>query len=149
MGGGVPVGPQTSLYSYRMSDREPTEKPPVVACFCSNFLKPDMRHIYRQISSLQRVRPVVFTQNREMAMRILRARLLQLHEEERRKELDDLKGEHVDAGWGNQIRSYVLHPYQMVKDHRTDQETGNVQAVLDGNLDPFMEAYLRHTIGAN
>jgi protein subunit release factor B len=86
-----------------------------------------------------------FTQNRETAMRILRARLLQLHEEERRKELDDLKGEHVDAGWGNQIRSYVLHPYQMVKDHRTDQETGNVQAVLDGNLDPFMEAYLRHT----
>lgn len=89
------------------------------------------------------------TQNRETAMRILRARLMQRREEERRKELDDLKGEHVDAGWGNQIRSYVLHPYQMVKDHRTDHETGNVQAVLDGNLDPFMEAYLRHTMGAD
>jgi peptide chain release factor 2 len=88
------------------------------------------------------------TQNRENAMRILRGRILQLREEERRKELDALKGEHVEAGWGNQIRSYVMHPYQMVKDHRTDHETGNVQSVLDGNLDPFMEAYLRHTLGA-
>jgi peptide chain release factor 2 len=87
------------------------------------------------------------TQNRQNAMRILKARLLQLREEERRKEMDNLRGEHVDAGWGNQIRSYVLHPYQMAKDHRTDHETGNVQGVLDGNLDPFMEAYLRHTLG--
>lgn len=88
------------------------------------------------------------TQNRETALRILRGRLIQLREEERRKEISELKGDHVDAGWGNQIRSYVLHPYQMVKDHRTDHETGNVQAILDGDLDPFMEAYLRHTLGS-
>ena len=88
------------------------------------------------------------TQNREMAMRVLRARLLQLEEEKRREEIAELKGEHVDAGWGNQIRSYVQHPYQMVKDHRTNHETGNVQAVLDGRLDEFMEAYLQHTMGA-
>ena len=89
------------------------------------------------------------TQNRETALRILRARLLQLEEERRRAELADLKGEHVDAGWGNQIRSYVLHPYQMVKDHRTDHETGNVEAVLDGRLDDFMIAYLRATMGTS
>ncbi|HOU13881.1 MAG TPA: peptide chain release factor 2 [Anaerolineae bacterium] len=82
------------------------------------------------------------TQNREVAMRVLKARLMQLEEEKRRQQLSDLKGEHVDAGWGNQIRSYVIHPYQMVKDHRTDYETGNVQAVFDGELDAFMEAYL-------
>ncbi len=87
------------------------------------------------------------TQNREMAMRVLRARLLQLEEEKRRAEIAELKGKHVDAGWGNQIRSYVLHPYQMVKDHRTDHETGNIQAVLDGRLDDFIEAYLRFTMG--
>jgi len=87
------------------------------------------------------------TQNRETALRVLRARLLQIEEEKRRAEIAELKGEHVDAGWGNQIRSYVLHPYQMVKDHRTDHETGNVQAVLDGRLDDFMEAYLRFTMG--
>lgn len=82
------------------------------------------------------------TQNREVAMRVLKARLMQLEEEKRRQQISDLKGEHVDAGWGNQIRSYVIHPYQMVKDHRTDYETGNVQAVFDGELDAFMEAYL-------
>ena len=88
-------------------------------------------------------------QNRETALRVLRARLLQLEEEKRRAEIDELKGEHVEAGWGNQIRSYVLHPYQMVKDHRTDHETGNIQAVLDGRLDDFIEAYLRSTMGAS
>ncbi len=87
------------------------------------------------------------TQNRETALRVLRARLLQLEEEKRQEEIAELKGEHVDAGWGNQIRSYVLHPYQMVKDHRTAHETGNVQAVLDGRLDEFIEAYLRFTMG--
>jgi peptide chain release factor 2 len=86
-------------------------------------------------------------QNRETAMRILKARLIQKQEEELQAQIDELKGEHVDAGWGNQIRSYVLHPYQMVKDHRTDRETGNVQAVLDGDLDEFMEAFLRKRIG--
>lgn len=88
------------------------------------------------------------TQNRETAMRILRGRLTQMEEEKRQEEIAELKGEHVDAGWGNQIRSYVLHPYQMVKDHRTNHETGSVQGVLDGRLDDFMEAYLRHTMGA-
>jgi len=87
------------------------------------------------------------TQNRETAMRVLRARLFQMQQEKHRQEIARLKGEHVAAGWGNQIRSYVLHPYQMVKDHRTGHETGNVQAVLDGRLDDFMEAYLRFTIG--
>jgi peptide chain release factor 2 len=87
-------------------------------------------------------------QNKETALRVLRARLTQIEEEKQQEEIDELKGEHVEAGWGNQIRSYVLHPYQMVKDHRTAQETGNVQAVLDGQLDEFMEAYLRFTMGA-
>ena len=86
-------------------------------------------------------------QNRENALRVLKSRLLLLEEEKQQQEIAALKGDHVDAGWGNQIRSYVQHPYQMVKDHRTDHETGNVQSVLDGNLDPFMEAYLRHTMG--
>ncbi len=87
------------------------------------------------------------TQNRETALRVLKARLAQLEEQKRRQAISDLKGKHVDAGWGNQIRSYVQHPYQMVKDHRTGYETGNVSAVLDGALDPFMEAYLQHTLG--
>jgi peptide chain release factor 2 len=85
-------------------------------------------------------------QNKETALRILRSRLAQKQEEERQQHLDALKGEHVDAGWGNQIRSYVMHPYQMVKDHRTNQETGNIQAVLDGDLDAFIESYLRYNI---
>jgi peptide chain release factor 2 len=85
------------------------------------------------------------TQNREFAMRILRARLLELKQAEKEEERAVLRGEYTKAEWGSQIRSYVLHPYQMVKDHRTDQESGNTQAVLDGNLDPFMEAYLRQS----
>ena len=83
------------------------------------------------------------TQNREFAMRILRARLLELKQAEKEEERAILRGEYTKAEWGSQIRSYVLHPYQMVKDHRTDHETGNTQAVLDGDLDSVMEAYLR------
>jgi len=82
------------------------------------------------------------TQNKEMAIRVLKARLLERALEEREAEVRKLKGEHVEAGWGNQIRSYVLHPYQMVKDLRTGVETGNTQAVLDGDLDTFMQAEL-------
>jgi peptide chain release factor 2 len=81
-------------------------------------------------------------QNRELAMKILRARLLERRLEEREQELAALRGEHVEAGWGNQIRSYVLHPYQMVKDHRTEHETSATGQVLDGDLDAFMLAEL-------
>lgn len=87
------------------------------------------------------------TQNMQMAMNVLKS---QLHELERKKqdaEIASLKGESIDAGWGNQIRSYVLHPYKMVKDMRTGYETGSTQAVLDGRLDPFMEEYLRAEVG--
>jgi peptide chain release factor 2 len=87
------------------------------------------------------------TQNRENAMKVLRARLAELEEQKRREQLAELKGEHIKAEWGSQIRSYVLHPYQMVKDHRTEYETGNTAAVLDGRLDEFIEAYLRSTVG--
>jgi peptide chain release factor 2 len=86
-------------------------------------------------------------QNREMAMRILRGRLYELERQKREEEQARLKGEHVDAGWGNQIRSYVLHPYKMVKDHRTGYEVGNADAVLDGRLDDFIESFLRQTAG--
>jgi peptide chain release factor 2 len=89
------------------------------------------------------------TQNKATAAKILQARLLVRALEEREAQLRQLRGEHVEAGWGNQIRSYVLHPYQMVKDHRTDVETGNTAAVLDGDLDAFMQAELeREATGA-
>ena len=81
-------------------------------------------------------------QNRDYAMKILKARLLERNLEEREKELAAIRGEHVEAGWGNQIRSYVLHPYQMVKDHRTEYETSATNDVLDGDLDAFMLAEL-------
>ena len=77
-------------------------------------------------------------------MRILTARLVERRLEEREAEQARLKGEHVAAGWGNQIRSYVLHPYKMVKDERTRFETSNSSAVLDGDLDDFIESYLRY-----
>ena len=86
-------------------------------------------------------------QNRETAMRILRGRLYDLELKKHEEEQARLKGQHIEAGWGNQIRSYVLHPYKMVKDHRTEHEVGNAEAVLDGRLDDFIEAYLRHNIG--
>lgn len=82
-------------------------------------------------------------QNRENALKILRAKLWQRQEEERQKELSQAKGEYKTPGWGNQIRSYVLHPYHLVKDLRTEYETSDTQAVLDGQLEPFIEAYLK------
>jgi len=82
-------------------------------------------------------------QNKENAMRVLRARLLEIKQAKKDEEVATLRGEYTKAEWGSQIRSYVLHPYQMVKDHRTDYEWGNTQAVLNGELDDFMEAYLK------
>ncbi|MFY9526525.1 MAG: peptide chain release factor 2, partial [Limnochordia bacterium] len=81
--------------------------------------------------------------NREAAFKILRARLLERQLEEQRSKLESLKGQQREIAWGNQIRSYVFCPYTMVKDHRTDLETGDVEGVMDGNLDPFIEAYLK------
>jgi len=86
-------------------------------------------------------------QNRENAMRVLRARLLELKQREQEEQIAQLRGEFQKVEWGSQIRSYVLHPYQMVKDHRTGFETSNTTAVLDGELNGFMEAYLRSQIG--
>lgn len=82
-------------------------------------------------------------QNKEMAMKILKSKLVKLREEALEKEKQKLRGEFQSAEWGNQIRSYVLHPYHMVKDHRTNVETADTDAVLDGDLDPFVEGYLR------
>jgi peptide chain release factor 2 len=96
------------------------------------------------IASCQNERSLV--QNRQMATKVLRARLFALEEAKREEERAKLKGEHVSAGWGNQIRSYVLHPYRMVKDLRTGYETGSTEGVLDGGLDPFMNAYLESTM---
>ena len=87
------------------------------------------------------------TQNRENALKVLRARLLDLQRSQREEEIAEIKGDYVQAEWGSQIRSYVLHPYQLVKDHRTGHETGNTAAVLDGDLDAFIEAFLREGIG--
>jgi peptide chain release factor 2 len=86
-------------------------------------------------------------QNRETAWKMLRARLLEKELEKREAEAARLKGQHVEAGWGNQIRSYVLQPYQMVKDHRTSFEVGNPMAVLDGDLDGLIDAWLRWQVG--
>jgi peptide chain release factor 2 len=86
-------------------------------------------------------------QNKETALKILRGRLYDLEEKKLAEEQARLKGKHVSAGWGNQIRSYVLHPYHMIKDLRTGYETGNTAAVLDGDIQDFIEAYLQSTIG--
>ncbi len=81
--------------------------------------------------------------NRERAMKMLQAKLYQLKLDEQQAELDEIRGEQKEIGWGSQIRSYVFHPYSLVKDHRTSTESGNVQGVMDGDLDPFIDAFLR------
>ena len=86
-------------------------------------------------------------QNKEIAMRILVSRLLELQKQKEAEELARIKGEHISPEWGNQIRSYVLHPYQMVKDHRTEHTVSNTTAVLDGDLDDFVMSYLKSTVG--
>ncbi|WP_149023986.1 peptide chain release factor 2 [Listeria grandensis] len=84
--------------------------------------------------------------NRDQAMKMLKAKLYQKEQEEKEKELAELRGEQKEIGWGSQIRSYVFHPYSMVKDHRTNVETGNTQAVMDGDIDEFINGYLRSRI---
>ncbi len=86
-------------------------------------------------------------QNKEVAMKILTSKLTELMHSEHKEKLSDLQGDYGQIAWGNQIRSYVFHPYTMVKDHRTNYETGNLRAVMDGELMPFIEAYLRANIG--
>ncbi|GAB3056985.1 peptide chain release factor 2 [Virgibacillus ainsalahensis] len=81
--------------------------------------------------------------NREAAMKMLKSKLYQQEIERQQRELDDIRGEQKEIGWGSQIRSYVFHPYSMVKDHRTNREIGNTQGVMDGEIDPLIDAYLR------
>ena len=80
--------------------------------------------------------------NRDMAMKMLKSKLVEIAEREQKEKIEDLKGVQMEIGWGSQIRSYVFHPYSMVKDHRTNFETGNTGAVMDGDLDGFIDAYL-------
>lgn len=82
-------------------------------------------------------------QNREMAMKMLKSKLLEIKEREHLEKIEDIKGVQKDNGWGSQIRSYVFMPYTMVKDHRTNFESGNINAVMDGDLDGFINAYLK------
>ncbi|MDK2919021.1 MAG: peptide chain release factor 2 [Candidatus Petromonas sp.] len=81
--------------------------------------------------------------NRKTAMKMLTAKLLELKEMEQKEEIEDLKGDYSQIAWGSQIRSYVFHPYNLVKDHRTNTEVGNVQAVMDGDIDIFIDEYLK------
>lgn len=85
-------------------------------------------------------------QNRMGAMRVLKAKLFELEQRKKESEFQNIVGEKKEIAWGSQIRSYVFQPYQMVKDHRTNQESGNIASVMDGDLDPFIEAYLKHTM---
>ncbi|MBB6445126.1 peptide chain release factor 2 [Bacillus benzoevorans] len=84
--------------------------------------------------------------NREQAMKMLKSKLYQLEIEKKEEQMAEIRGEQKEIGWGSQIRSYVFHPYSMVKDHRTSVETGNIQAVMDGDIDMFIDAYLRSKI---
>ncbi|RDW15675.1 peptide chain release factor 2 [Oceanobacillus chungangensis] len=84
--------------------------------------------------------------NREAAMKMLKSKLYQMEVERQQQELAEIRGEQKEIGWGSQIRSYVFHPYSLVKDHRTNTEIGNTQAVMDGEIDPFIDAYLRSQI---
>ena len=84
------------------------------------------------------------TQNKETAMKMLKSRLLDLKEKEQKEKIEDLKGEKKDIAWGSQIRSYVFCPYTLVKDHRTNYEVGNVEAVMNGEIDGFIESYLKY-----
>jgi peptide chain release factor 2 len=88
-------------------------------------------------------------QNKESAIKVLHARLLELEFKKREMEKAKIKGKRIEAGWGNQIRSYVIHPYKMVKDHRTNCETSNTNAILDGDLDEFIISYLRSKVGGH
>lgn len=88
-------------------------------------------------------------QNRETAMKMLKSKLLDLKEQENKEKIEDLKGIQKDIAWGSQIRSYVFCPYTMVKDHRTDYEVGNVEGVMNGDLNGFMEAYLKMLVNRN
>jgi len=81
--------------------------------------------------------------NKQMAMKILKTRLMELKKEAQAEKIDELRGEHKEIAWGSQIRSYVFHPYNMIKDHRTNLEEGNTEKVMDGYLDEFIEAYLK------
>jgi peptide chain release factor 2 len=84
--------------------------------------------------------------NRDTAMKMLKSKLIELKEEEQKEKIEDLQGEYSQIAWGSQIRSYVFNPYNMVKDHRTNAEIGNVQGVMDGDLDPFINAYLQKNL---
>jgi peptide chain release factor 2 len=86
-------------------------------------------------------------QNRALAMKILRARLYELEKEKQKEKFEELQATKKEIGWGSQIRSYVLHPYRMIKDHRTEYETGNVDPVLDGDLSEFIKSYLLYSAG--
>lgn len=83
--------------------------------------------------------------NKEKAMKMLMAKLIELKELEQKEKIEDIQGEYSQIAWGSQIRSYVFQPYKLVKDHRTNLDIGNVQSIMDGNLDPFMNEYLKHT----
>ena len=85
-------------------------------------------------------------QNRETAMKLLKAKLISLAQEEQKEAIEDLSGNYSQIAWGSQIRSYVFQPYTMVKDHRTNEEVGDVESVMDGNLDPFINAYLQSKV---